>query len=100
MKIPQNAMGEKETREFIKDYAKANLTVAQRTVTLAHLVQDPCTSADWHAVATNKMVAGSMGAEGPNQDLSHLRHFRMLFAGATSTILLIKPRLGLQASST
>ena len=81
MKIPQNAMGEKETREFIKDFAKANLTVAQRTVTVAHLVQDPCTSADWHAVATNKLVAGSMGSEGPNQDLSHLRHFRMLLAG-------------------
>ena len=79
--IPQGTLGEKETRELITTWAKEKLTTAIRTVTPADLVQDTITSADWHAAATNKMVAGPMGAEGSNQDLSKLRHFRMLFAG-------------------
>lgn len=79
--IPQDALGEKETRELTTTWAKEKLTTALRTVTPVDLVQDPITSADWHAAATNKQVAGPTGAEGPNQDLSKMRHFRMLFAG-------------------
>ena len=91
VKIPQGALGENATRELITAWAKANLTDAQRTVSIANIVQDPFTSADWHAVATNKQVAGPMGAEGPNQDLSKLRHFRMISEGCGLYLLPSRP---------
>ena len=58
VKIPQNELDIKETKELITDWAKENLTLAQRTVSIAGLMQEAITSADWHAAATNKMVAG------------------------------------------
>ena len=98
VKIPQNCLDKQETRELITKWAKENLTLTQRTVVPAGLLQDPITSADWHAAATNKMVAGPTGAEGQDQDLSKLRQFRMLLAG--DTIRRTNLRLTSRASST
>jgi hypothetical protein len=81
VKIPADGLDKKKTRELITMWAKANLSDALRKVSPQHLVQSAITSGDWHAAATNKMVAGPNSSEGPNQDLSVLRQFRMLCAG-------------------
>ena len=97
VKIPNVPMSKPQIRETITSWGKANLSIAQRTVPHAMIIQSPITSIDWHSAATNKMVAGPAGAPGPDQDNSKLRHFRMLI-WLEVTIRPIKPRPSSTAS--
>ena len=81
VQIPSGPLGKVEMRELITSWGKENLSILQRTVNLNGVMQDPINSADWHAAATNKMVAGPGSAPGQDQDLSKLRHFRMHMGG-------------------
>lgn len=79
--MPSSALDREATRDLIKSWANDNLADADRTLTTAKLLQGPTTTTGWQTAVTGRMVTGPAGAEGPDQDLSALRHFRMLIAG-------------------
>ena len=84
--IPSLPLKMKQTRQLITKWAKAHLSDAQRTFTPAMLLSDPAVTTGWHTAVTGRMVTGQAGAFGPDQDLSGLRHFRMVFAGGFNSI--------------
>ena len=51
-------MSKVDIRKMITKWGKEHLTIAQRTVDINGVIQDPINAADWHAAATNKLVAG------------------------------------------
>ena len=74
VKLPTVPMNRWEIRSLITKWGKENLTIAQRTVDVNGVALSVISTADWHAAATNKLVAGPGGAPGPDQDNSKLRH--------------------------
>ena len=81
-----------ELRRRVAVCAKSLLGLADRTVSLAQLIVDPCAGPDWYAVITGRMVTGPAGAPGEDQDLSCLRQMRMLVSGGLNSIDRLTPR--------